>query len=297
MSSKDALYCQAVVRSHASTFHRASAALPPHKRRAVFAVYAFCRIADDLADAPSSRAETAAAELVEHERGLHRMLRGQPEGPVFRELALAIDRYGLPVGPLQALIASVRLDISAPRYEDWPALSRYCAGVASTVGEVCAHIFGLPDEPASRQLALRHARILGVALQLTNILRDVGEDASIGRCYLPIADLARFGLTADLVMRRTLSPEDERWRSLMAFQIARARALYEEALPGITLLDPDAQRCAMMCARGYSRILDAIEQNGYDSLGRRARVGIAARAALLYQVWRETPSRARWARA
>lgn len=286
--SIDAFYCQAVVRSHARTFHRASGALPPEKRRAVFAVYAYCRLADDLADGPSMHAESAAAELIRHELGLHRMLRGEPQGPVFRELAWAVDRYGIPAGPLQALIAAVRRDLSAPRYQDWPALSRYCAGVASTVGEVCAHVFGLPDEHASRELALRHARILGVALQLTNILRDVGEDASIGRCYLPLDDLARFGLSASDVLQRTLNPQDERWRALMAFQIARARTLYDEAIPGITLLAPDAQRCAMMCARGYSRILDAIEQNGYDSLGRRARVGAAARAALLYQVWRDT---------
>lgn len=297
MTGRDAVYCQAVVRSHARTFHRASGALPPDKRRAAFAVYAFCRLADDLADAPSTHATTAAVELDRHERGLHAMLAGAPEGPVFRELEHAIERYAIPPAPLQELIDAVRGDLAMRRYEDWPALRSYCEGVASTVGEVCAHIFGLPDDSGSRLLALRHARILGVALQLTNILRDVGEDASIGRCYLPLDDLRQFGLSATDVLSRALAPTDARWRALMTFEIARARALYDEALPGITLLAPDAQRCAMMCARGYSRILEAIEGIGYDSLGRRARIGLAARAALLYEVWRDTPPVRRWARA
>jgi phytoene synthase len=297
MNERDAIYCQAVVRSHARTFHRASGALPPDKRRAAFAVYAFCRLADDLADAPSTHAERAARELDQHERGLHAMMRGAPEGPVFRELALAVERYGIPYEPLQELLDAVRGDLSMHPYPDWPALRGYCEGVASTVGEICAHIFGLPEESASRTLALRHARTLGIALQLTNILRDVGEDASIGRCYLPLDDLTRFGIRMDDVLSRALQPTDDRWRALMSFQIARARALYEEALPGVTLLAPDAQRCALMCARGYSRILDAIEGIGYDSLGRRARVGMTARAALLYEVWRDSPPAGRWARA
>jgi phytoene synthase len=195
------------------------------------------------------------------------------------------------------LIDAVRGDLEVRTYDTWPALREYCEGVASTVGEVCAHIFGLPDDPGARALALRHARILGVALQLTNILRDVGEDAAIGRCYLPSEDLARFGLSTEDVLARRLASTDDRWRALMAFEIARARALYDEALPGIALLAPDAQRCAMLCARGYSRILDAIEAIGYDSLGRRARVGIASRAALLFQVWRETPAAHTLARA
>ena len=297
MSVRDAVYCQAVVRSHARTFHRASEALPMEKRRAAFAVYAFCRLADDLADAPSTHAGTAAAELDRHERGLHQMIAGSPEGPVFRELARAISAHGIPLAPLQSLIDTVRGDLAMNRYADWPALRQYCEGVASTVGEVCAHIFGLPDDAGSRALALRHARTLGIALQLTNILRDVGEDASIGRCYLPIGELAHFGLSADDVLARALRPTDDRWRALMAFQMARARALYDESMPGITLLAPDAQRCAMLCARGYSRILDAIEGIGYDSLGRRARVGLAARASLLFQVWRDTPSTRRRALA
>ncbi|HSJ65500.1 MAG TPA: phytoene/squalene synthase family protein [Gemmatimonadaceae bacterium] len=297
MSLSDAAYCQAVVRSHARTFHRASGALPAEKRRAAFAVYAFCRMADDLADAPSTHADAAAEELARHERGLHAMVAGSPTGPIFRELAGAVERHAIPHAPLRHLITAVRSDLAMRPYEDWPALRTYCEGVASTVGEVCAHVFGLPDDPGSRALALRHARILGVALQLTNILRDVGEDAAIGRCYLPLEDLRRFGLSEHDVLARRLAPSDERWRGLMAFEIARARALYQEALPGITLLSPDAQRCALMCARGYSRILDAIEEIDYDSLGRRARVGIAARAALLCEVWRDTPPVRRWARA
>jgi phytoene synthase len=126
--------------------------------------------------------------------------------------------------------------------------------------------------------ALRYARTLGVAMQLTNILRDVGEDARRGRCYLPDEDLAMFGIERDDVLHHPALRRDERWRPLMAFQVGRARALYEAASPGIALLAPDSQRCATACA--------TIEQNGYDTLSTRASLGNWARATILWDIWR-----------
>jgi phytoene synthase len=122
-------------------------------------------------------------------------------------------------------------------------------------------------------------------MQLTNILRDVGEDAGRGRCYLPDDELARFGLDRELVMRRTLG-RDDRWRAFMEFQVERARTLYEEAMPGIALLSPDSRRCATACAVGYAGILGAIEAIGYDTFGTRARLGARARAGVLWNAWR-----------
>jgi 15-cis-phytoene synthase len=128
-------------------------------------------------------------------------------------------------------------------------------------------------------------------MQLTNILRDVGEDAARGRCYLPDADLETFGLSAERVLHDATLRHDPRWHQLMRHEVARARALYRAASPGIALLSPDAQRCARACADGYAAILGAIERNGYDSFSVRARVGNLARARLLWSVWRSGSER------
>jgi phytoene synthase len=197
--------------------------------------------------------------------------------------------HDVPAGVLDELLEGVARDCAPSTYATWPELYRYCVGVASTVGEMCACVFGIAGGEEERRRAVTHARVLGVAMQLTNILRDVGEDARNGRCYLPEEDLAAFGLS-----RRDVSagvrPTDERWRSLMTFEIARARSLYACAMPGIALLSPESQRCASACAIGYAGILGAIEEIGYDTFATRARLGIGARAAVAWNVWR-TPVR------
>ena len=291
----DALYCERIVRGHARTFSLASQFLPAHKRRAAYALYAFCRLADDIVDgAAGARGAAvpthAARELAEFERQLTRALAGRPVTPVFRELLRAVREFGIPVAVLFELLAGVARDLRPVHYESWADLVRYCEGVASTVGEMCTHVFGTSADANARAEALRYARVLGVAMQLTNILRDVGEDARTrGRCYLAEEDLAQFGVRRHEVL--ALDPalaRDPRWRSLMAYLVGRARALYELAAPGISLLAPDAQRCASACSLGYSAILGAIERRGYDSLTGRARVGNWARAGILWEVWRTT---------
>jgi phytoene synthase len=145
---------------------------------------------------------------------------------------------------------------------------------------MCTHVFGVEGDDGVRARARRYARTLGVAMQLTNILRDVGEDARHGRCYLPEDELAEFGLSREAVLAGGLGG-DERWRSFMAFQIGRARSLYESALPGIALLAPDARRCAAACALGYAAILGAIEEIDYDTYRERAHLGSLARGRVL----------------
>ena len=189
---------------------------------------------------------------------------------------------------LHDLIDGVARDLQgAMRPASWAELAKYCEGVASTVGEMCAHVFGVPGGAGATLRAVRYARTLGIAMQVTNILRDVGEDAGRGRCYLPADELADFGLSREDVLRGGADlARDERWRPFMAFQIGRARALYEAAAPGLSMLATDARRCAVACANGYAAILDAIEEQRYDTLTRRARVPVAKRAALLFEVWR-----------
>jgi len=285
----DAAYCRDIVQRHARTFWLASHFLTAPKRRAAFALYAFCRVADDMVDEGAAGLRDDVPErLRDYRHDLDAALAGAPAGPVFRELALAARDYQVPAPVLHELLDGVARDCAPVRYESWRELAAYCGGVASSVGEMCTYVFGVEGDASIRTRAMGHARTLGVAMQLTNILRDVGEDARLGRCYLPAEDLSRFGLSADEVLVGGLA-RDARWRALMTFEIARARALYAEATPGIALLAADSRRCATACAAGYSGILGAIEQIGYDTFNTRARLGTVARAGVLWTTWRGTP--------
>jgi len=297
MSVDDAAHCRQIVRSHARTFWLASHFLPGDKRRSAYALYAFCRVADDLVDQSDSQSPSVVAlKLADYHRQLRETLAGRPSGPVFRELLRAVEQHDVPASVLRELLEGVACDCTPSRYATWPQLYRYCEGVASTVGEMCTFVFSVPGGEDERRRALLHARILGVAMQLTNILRDVGEDARRGRCYLPDEDLAQFGLTRDEVLHG-VHPADSRWRSLMTFEIARARSLYACAVPGIALLAPDSQRCATACAIGYAGILGAIESIDYDTFATRARLGFSARAVVAWNVWRTPVSRGQQERA
>ncbi|MEO8334458.1 MAG: phytoene/squalene synthase family protein [bacterium] len=286
--------CAALVRTHAKTFVAASRFLPNDKRRAAFAVYAFCRIADDIVDESPSASIPAARDALEgHRRSFVATVQGNPNGPYFRELAWAMQHFRISPTPFHALINTLHGDLTPGEIATWDALSNYCRGVASTVGVMCAHVFGLPADAGERDDALRHARTLGIALQLTNILRDVGEDAARGRCYLPTADLAAFGIARHEVLDRTIDARDERWRGLMRHEITRARGLYSDAAPGIRMLSPDAQCCALICSRGYAAILGAIERRDLDSLRGRARVSASRKAIIILDAWRASRVAAR----
>jgi len=292
MLPADARECERVTRAHARTFSLASRLLPPLKRRAAYALYAFCRIADDLVDqAENGQAPAMRGELARYRSDLESALAGRPSGAVFREVAWVTRHYMVPAAPLFELLDGVARDLDGAHYPDWTSLERYCEGVASSVGEMCTHVFGVPGGTLTEGRAVRYARTLGVAMQLTNILRDVGEDAKRGRCYLPADELARFGFTPDDVLRG-ISPggiplaRDPRWAPMMAFQVQRARSLYDTAMPGIALLATDAQRCAAACATGYAGILDAIVSQDYDTISTRARLGRLARVGILWDAWR-----------
>lgn len=326
----DARGCAAVVRTHGRTFYLASWLLSGAKRRDAYALYAFCRIADDLVDLAQGRygaalpADEVARQLADYERALGVALEGvAPRAPlgdlhealpastvrhaaVFRELRRVVDAHGVPPAVLRELLAGVARDLAPARYATWAELVTYCEGVASSVGEMCTYVFGVGEGCRSgahaderlarlRARALPYARTLGVAMQLTNILRDVGEDARRARCYLPESDLAQFALTPDLVLAGAGADDprasqalarDPRWTAFAQAMVARARALYDAAAPGIALLAPDARRCAAACATGYAGILGEIERAGYDTITRRASLGSGRRAAVLWQAWR-----------
>ncbi|MEO8575606.1 MAG: phytoene/squalene synthase family protein [Gemmatimonadales bacterium] len=287
MTRSDAVQCERIVRRHARTFTLASYFLPAKKRRAAFAFYAFCREADDIVDRAESDDPRVTGRLLQaHRRELTEALDGRPSGAVFREVRWAQREFNVSGEVLFELLDGVARDLEAPIYETWEDLGTYCEGVASTVGVMCAQVFGIQGGPRQQEIALAHARTLGVAMQLTNILRDVGEDARLGRCYLPSDELARFSLSREEVLGNPEVARDPRWHRLMTFEIARARTLYDRALPGISMLSEDSQRCAAACAIGYSAILDALEHIRYDSVSSRASVGNLARLGILWDAWR-----------
>ncbi len=283
----DARACEQITLAHARTFSLASRLLPADKRRAAYALYAFCRIADDLVDqADSGNAAALSGQLDDYRAQLTSALAGQPSGPVFREIAWVASTFGVSPAPLFELLGGVGRDLVVTSYQTWSDLERYCEGVASSVGEMCTYVFGVPAGPVMRASAIQYARTLGTAMQLTNILRDVGEDAQRGRCYLPADDLARFGLTVTHVLTDRQCATRAGWKLMMQYEVSRARALYTAAVPGIALLAPDAQRCATACATGYAGILSAIEAQNYDTISSRARVGKLARFGILWSAWR-----------
>jgi len=260
--------CRDITQSASKTFYLASLFLSPEKRRAVWAVYAFCRMADDLVDRIAPAGDRLGA-LDRLERDLLACIGGRPSEPIFIAYADATARYGIPLDPALALLRGARMDVTVRRYQTYDELGEYCYLVASTVGLLVSPILGYAAGEA-----LEYGIVLGRAMQLTNILRDVGEDALMGRVYLPIEDLVRFDYAERDVFAHVL---DERFVALMQFQIARVRELYAAAEPGIALLSPDARYTVRLALTLYRRILAVIEANGYDVFGRRAFVPLRSK--------------------
>lgn len=262
-----------MTRLHSKSFYLASALLPRDKRRAVRVLYAFCRITDDLVDETSDD----AAERLAAWRA--RALAPQPPGEdaLLHAWHDVCTRYRISRVYVRHLLDGVGMDLTQRRYETFDALARYCYGVASSVGLMAMHIIGFTD-----QSAVPYAVKLGVALQLTNILRDVGEDARQGRIYLPQEDLRRFGYTEHDVAQGVI---DARFRALMQFEIARTRQLYAEAWDGIRLLSRDGRLAIAAAADLYRAILDKIEQNDYDVFGRRAHLSTLEKLRRLPRLW------------
>jgi phytoene synthase len=277
-------HCEAITAEHSRSFHLASALLPPAKRRAVRALYAFCRTADDIVDCGSAqRADQLAAWRSEVLSPVPST--GDPVALAWTDTRL---RFNVPLRYAEQLIDGVARDLVTVRYETFDQLAAYCYGVASTVGLMSMHIIGF----AGRE-ALPYAIKLGVALQVTNILRDVADDWRAGRLYLPQADLERFGLAeADIAAATATGQLPPGWRAFMRYQIARNRLLYQEALPGLRLLDPDGRFAIGAAAELYAAILEDIEAHDYDVFSRRAHTTAWNKVLRLPLIWwrsRTTP--------
>jgi phytoene synthase len=265
--------CAAITRTHSRSFFLSSQLLPPEKRRAIRALYAFCRTSDDLVDQPGQDATQALAAWV----GQVHAARPPADNAVLLAWADTAERYRVPRGLPDELLAGIAMDLTVNRYATFDDLWLYCYRVASVVGLIAMHIIG------SRAGASPYAIRLGVALQLTNILRDVGEDARRGRVYLPLEDLRRFGLSDDDILN---GRRDSAFRVLMRFETARAHALYESAWPGIGLLSADSRLAIAAAAAIYRGILGKIDAIDYDVFQRRAYVTLAEKLLILWRVRR-----------
>ena len=267
--------CRAITREHSRTFFIASALMHAEHRRAIQALYAFCRVSDDIVDRNDG---DRAADL---RAWRQRSLGSNPgDDPVALAWADTCVRYHIPRQYAEQLLDGVAGDLNPRRYETFADLSHYCYAVASTVGLMVMHIVGYAGNEA-----IPYAVKLGVALQMTNILRDVGEDWRNGRLYLPEAELAAYGLgDADIAA----GVVDDRWREFMRFQIARTRQLFAEALPGVALLGGSSRFAVQAAAELYAAILDDIEAHDYDVFSRRARASDGRKLTLLPGIWRRS---------
>jgi phytoene synthase len=269
-------HCDTVTAWHSRSFSLASHLLPLPKRQAVRALYAFCRTTDDLVDHPT---EHTPEELCDWWRD---SLGNRP--PRYNLVAVAWNdarsRYNIPRRYAEQLIEGCAHDIRATRYATFTDLAHYCYGVASTVGLMSMHIIGYQSDAA-----IRYAVKLGVALQLTNILRDIGEDWANGRLYLPREEMDTFNLTEEDIDAGEVT---DRWRAFMRFQIARTRRLYEEAWPGIALLNPDGRLAIVAAADFYRAILADIERHDYNVFNRRAHIGKWSKLSRVPRLWWQT---------
>ncbi|MDN4038600.1 presqualene diphosphate synthase HpnD [Massilia sp. YIM B02443] len=253
-------YCQQKTVQSGSSFYYSFLFLPPERRRAITALYAFCREVDDTVD-DATDGSVARIKLAWWRTEVSKMYGGTPTHPVMLALQPHVATYDLQEQHLLAIVDGMEMDLDQSRYLDYAGLQRYCWHVAGVVGILSASIFGYTNPQT-----LQYAEKLGLAFQLTNIIRDVGDDARKGRIYLPVNDLQKFGVTANDLLKLQHS---DKFEALMRFQAERAQAIYDEALALLPKEDRRAQRPGLMMAAIYRTLLDEIQRDGFHVLNQR----------------------------
>jgi phytoene synthase len=269
-------YCRNKAAQSGSSFYYSFLFLPEERRRAITALYAFCREVDDVVDDCSDLA-TARATLAWWRQELAAAYHGAPQHPVARALAEVAPRFNLAEARLAEIIDGMQMDLELNRYPGFEALRLYCHRVAGVVGLLSAEIFGYQD-----RRTLEYAADLGVGFQLTNIIRDVGEDARRNRIYLPLDEIERHGVSvADIIQSR----ETDNFRRLMAFQIERALGYYREAFLKLPAVDRRAQRAGIIMAAIYRTLLDEIRRDGCRVLTRRTSLTPIRKLWIAWWAW------------
>ncbi|KAG6550895.1 hypothetical protein Mapa_007509 [Marchantia paleacea] len=270
--------CGEVCAEYAKTFYLGTKLMTPERQRAIWAIYVWCRRTDELVDGPNASRITPTA-LDRWEERLEDIFRGQPYDMLDAALADTVARFPVDIQPFRDMIDGMRMDLVKSRYNNFDELYLYCYNVAGTVGLMSVPVMGIaPDSKATTESVYSAALALGIANQLTNILRDVGEDARRRRIYLPQDELARFGITDEDIFAGVVT---DKWRAFMKDQIRRARMFFTEAEKGVVELDKDSRWPVWASLILYRQILDAIEANDYNNFTKRAYVGKAQKLLLL----------------
>jgi phytoene synthase len=269
-------YCRQKAASSGSSFYYSFLFLPPERRRAITALYAFCREVDDVVD-EGMDPQIAAAKLAWWRAEVANLFTGKAQHPVTKALDPFRDRFSIDQKKLGEIIDGMEMDLRQTRYLDWAGLERYCYRVASVVGLLAAGIFGYRDART-----LDYAKNLGIAFQLTNIIRDVGEDARKNRVYLPVEDLQRFGVPAADILQAKETPA---FRSLMEFQAERARGFYQSAMSALPPEDRRAQRPGLIMAAIYRTLLDEIQRGGFHVLTQRTSLTPLRKFWIAWRTW------------
>ncbi|REL33606.1 phytoene/squalene synthase family protein [Rhodohalobacter sp. SW132] len=277
-------HCRSITRIHAKTFYMATRFLPNHKQRSIFAIYGLCRYLDDLVDEAEDlihnhqitekeveqRLDTFKQNLVNSYNGL------EQSDPILIAFFDTLKTYNISLELPLLLLEGVKMDLIKNRYASFDELYDYSYKVASVVGLMTSEVFGYSDKKA-----LDYAVDLGIAMQLTNILRDIGEDLNRDRIYLPEDELQEYGISKQSLIRREKTPE---FIQFMKFQIARARRFYAEADKGVSMLTKDSRLPVLLARENYSRILDKIEENNYNVFNERAYLNSTEKFSILPKV-------------
>jgi len=269
-------YCQQKAAGSGSSFYYSFLFLPAERRRAIIALYAFCREVDDIVD-EGMDPQLAAAKLAWWRSEIANLCAGKPQHPVTRAISVFKEKFSIDADRLNEIIDGMEMDLTQSRFLDWPGLERYCYRVAGVVGLLAAGIFGYRDPRT-----LDYAKSLGIAFQLTNIIRDVGEDARKNRIYLPMEDLKRFGVTAADILNGRQTPQFE---ELLKFETKRAKGYYESALNALPAEDRRAQRPGLIMAAIYRALLEEIELDGFRVLEHRTSLTPLRKFWLAWKTW------------
>lgn len=269
-------FCREMARREAKNFYWGFISLPHDQRMAIYALYDFARQVDDEVDG-APRPDLIPERLAAQRERVRRCMVGEFDDPVMQVLSKAVTRYAIPESELQELIEGVERDCTQTRYETWNDLREYCRLVASVVGRMCVRIFGFTDDEA-----LARADDLGLALQLTNILRDVLEDAEMGRIYLPQEELRRFGISEEAMLR--VQPGDG-WNALVAFQVQRARELFKTGYEVLRYIPRRPAACVQTMAGIYERLLNKIEKDPQLPLRERAALSKGEKLQVVLESW------------
>ncbi len=268
--------CQSITRREARNFYFAFLTLPLERRRAICVVYAFCRYCDDSVDQLTNVDDKLAA-LAQLKQQLAGAFQGSPDGPVFQALADVANRYEISQEYFHEVISGVESDLVNTRYQDFEQLRRYCYQVASVVGLICIHIFGYKDP-----VAKEHAIDLGLAMQLTNIARDVKEDLELGRVYLPQDEMAKFGYSEEQLRAGIIN---ESFVELMRFQAQRANCFFDRGFQLLPYLSVRSRACPAVLGQLYRKVLERIESADYDVLHQRVSLSTQEKLRVMAQTW------------